>query len=37
MGSFVEITAADGGRFKAYMALPASGEGPGIVLCQEIF
>jgi len=37
MGSFIEITAADGGRFKAYMALPASGKGPGIVLCQEIF
>lgn len=37
MGSFIEITAADGGRFKAYMALPTSGKGPGIVLCQEIF
>ena len=37
MGSFIEITAADGGRFKAYLALPASGKGPGIVLCQEIF
>jgi carboxymethylenebutenolidase len=37
MGSFIEITAADGGRFKAYMALPAGGKGPGIVLCQEIF
>ncbi len=37
MGSYIEITAADGGRFKAYMALPAGGKGPGIVLCQEIF
>jgi len=37
MGSYIEITAADGGRFKAYMAVPASGRGPGIVLCQEIF
>ena len=37
MGSFIEITAADGGRFKAYMAVPKSGKGPGIVLCQEIF
>ena len=37
MGSFIDITAADGGRFKAYMAVPASGSGPGIVLCQEIF
>ena len=37
MGSFIDITAADGGRFKAYMTVPASGRGPGIVLCQEIF
>ena len=37
MGSYIEITAADGGRFRAYMAVPASGKGPGIVLCQEIF
>ena len=37
MGSYIEITAADGGRFKAYMALPEGGKGPGIVLCQEIF
>ena len=37
MGSFIDITAADGGRFKAYMTVPASGRGPGIVLLQEIF
>src|SRR5687768_11031943 len=37
MGSFIDVTAADGGRFKAYMTVPASGRGPGIVLCQEIF
>ncbi len=37
MGSYIEITSADGGRFKAYMTVPASGRGPGIVLCQEIF
>jgi carboxymethylenebutenolidase len=37
MGSYIDITAADGGRFKAYMTVPASGRGPGIVLCQEIF
>lgn len=32
-----EITAADGGKFSAYLAKPASGKGPGIVVCQEIF
>ncbi len=36
-GQWVQLTAADGGKFKAYLALPASGKGPGIVLCQEIF
>lgn len=33
----VTITAFDGGEFDAYLALPASGTGPGIVLLQEIF
>src|SRR6266850_1354292 len=27
----------DGGEFSAYLALPASGHGPGIVVLQEIF
>lgn len=36
-GSYIDITAADGGRFKAYMARPAKGSGPGLVLAQEIF
>jgi carboxymethylenebutenolidase len=36
-GTTIEITAADGGKFKAYLAVPKSGKGPGIVLCQEIF
>ncbi|HZF39039.1 MAG TPA: dienelactone hydrolase family protein [Blastocatellia bacterium] len=31
------ITSFDGGEFAAYLALPASGSGPGIVLLQEIF
>ena len=31
------IKAFDGGEFDAYLALPASGSGPGIVLLQEIF
>ena len=35
--SWIEITAADGGKFKAYVAVPKAGHGPGIVLCQEIF
>ncbi len=36
-GQWIEIRAADGGTFRGYLALPASGKGPGIVLCQEIF
>lgn len=33
-----QITAADGsGQFGAFVALPASGRGPGVVLLQEIF
>lgn len=37
MGKRIEIAAADGGRFGAYLAMPASGRGPGLVLVQEIF
>jgi carboxymethylenebutenolidase len=33
----VTIAAADGGKFSAYLATPAAGKGPGIVVCQEIF
>lgn len=36
-GTWIEITAADGGKFKAYLAVPKAGKGPGIVVCQEIF
>ena len=32
-----EINSFDGGKFEAYLALPASGYGPGIVVLQEIF
>jgi carboxymethylenebutenolidase len=33
----VTIKSYDGGEFDAYLALPASGYGPGIVVLQEIF
>ncbi len=33
----VTITAGDGGTFSAYLANPASGSGPGIIVIQEIF
>jgi carboxymethylenebutenolidase len=33
----VTIAASDGGSFSAYLAKPASGHGPGVVVCQEIF
>ena len=37
MGQLITLNAADGGCFAAYLALPSSGSGPGIVLLQEIF
>jgi carboxymethylenebutenolidase len=33
----IRINSFDGGEFGAYLALPASGYGPGIVVLQEIF
>src|SRR5262252_8432931 len=36
-GSYITVTAKDGGSFKAYLATPEQGSGPGIVLLQEIF
>jgi carboxymethylenebutenolidase len=36
MGERIEIT-TEGGAFSAYLAKPASGHGPGIVVIQEIF
>jgi carboxymethylenebutenolidase len=33
----VRISAADGGTFAGYLALPAAGNGPGLLLVQEIF
>ncbi|WP_175980546.1 dienelactone hydrolase family protein [Burkholderia sp. BCC1630] len=37
MGSHIDIDSHDGKRFRAYLAAPAQGSGPGIVLLQEIF
>lgn len=36
-GRYIDIDAKDGGSFKAYVAEPAQGSGPGILLLQEIF
>lgn len=33
----IKIKSFDGGEFDGYLAMPASGYGPGIVLLQEIF
>ncbi len=38
MGTQIQISAKDGsGEFSGYLALPAAGEGPGLILLQEIF
>src|SRR4029077_7173684 len=36
-GTYITVAANDGGSFKAYLAKPDKGSGPGIVLLQEIF
>jgi carboxymethylenebutenolidase len=36
-GRWITVKAKDGGSFKAYLATPEKGSGPGIVLLQEIF
>ena len=36
-GRYITVKAKDGGSFKAYLATPEKGSGPGIVLRQEIF
>ena len=36
-GSDISIAAPDGGSFAGYLAMPASGTGPGVVVVQEIF
>jgi carboxymethylenebutenolidase len=34
---WIEVNSADGGAFKAYLALPPALKGPGVLLIQEIF
>ncbi len=34
---WIDIPASDGGSFRGYLAIPATGSGPGILLLQEIF
>jgi carboxymethylenebutenolidase len=36
-GTFIDIRASDGGRFRGYLCLPRQGKGPGLVVEQEIF
>ena len=36
-GRYITVKTKDGGSFKAYLAAPEKGSGPGIVLLQEIF
>lgn len=36
-GQWIEIAAADGGAFRGYVSVPASGSGPGVLLLHEIF
>lgn len=36
-GEWIDVEAADGGSFRAYLSRPAAGRGPGLVLLQEIF
>ena len=36
-GAWIDIAASDGGTFRGYLAVPAAGSGPGILLLQEIF
>lgn len=37
MGQEIQITAADGGKFAAYLALPARTPAPGLVVLPEVF
>ena len=35
MGQEIQITAADGGRFAAYLALPSRTPAPGLIVLPE--
>ena len=37
MGKFIDIKTKDGGALEGYLALPPSGQGPGLMILQEIF
>ena len=36
-GQEITISATDGGKFMGYLAVPIGGNGPGVVVIQEIF
>ncbi len=36
-GQYVTVNAAEGGQFRAYVAKPEKGSGPGLLVIQEIF
>lgn len=36
-GEFIDVAAADGGTFRAYVCRPEKGSGPALLLLQEIF
>ena len=36
-GQYISVSAADSGQFKAYVAKPAQGSAPGLLVIQEIF
>ena len=37
MGQEITLTASDGGRFAAYLALPARLPAPGLIVLPEVF
>lgn len=37
MGKSIQIQAADGGHFEAYLAVPENGKGPDLVVLPEMF
>ena len=37
MGNMIPIKAHDGGTFNAYLSVPKSNKGPGLLVLQEVF